>query len=145
MFMSEEDKITGGCLCGAIRYEADQAPIESGYCHCTMCQKSMGNLFGVYVRFDPAHFRFLSGELSWYDSSALARRSFCPTCGSPIAYQRDDVEVLGIFQGTLDHPEAFPPERHIWTDTKIPWVDIQSHLPDETTEMHSYKISRSTS
>jgi hypothetical protein len=101
----------------------------------------LGNLFAVGVAFELAHFHFVSGEPTWYASSDLVRRGFCGSCGSPIAYQRNDVDCLMIWQGTLNQPEEFEPECHVWTDSKIPWVDIQSHLPDKTTEMPSYKAS----
>ena len=139
------DKTTGGCLCGAIRYEADHAPVASGYCHCRVCQKSLGNLFSASVGFKPSGFRFLSGEPVWYWSSDLVRRGFCGKCGSPIAYQRDDAELIATQIGTLDHPEKYELQAHFYTDTKIPWVDIQSHLPDKTTEMPSYKASNTMS
>ena len=133
--------VTGGCLCGAIRYEADQAPYDVGFCHCRMCQKSLGNLFGVAAWFKHAHFRFVSGAPTWYESSDLVKRGFCKQCGSPIAYQRNNANFLVIWMGTLDQPEAFEPRAHYWSDSKIPWVDIQSDLPDVTKNLPSYKVT----
>ncbi len=54
--------ITGGCMCGAIRYEATEPPQEVGYCHCRMCQKATGNLFYPYATFRSDAFRFTQGE-----------------------------------------------------------------------------------
>ena len=139
---NDSQQVTGGCLCGAIRYEADQPPYEAGYCHCRMCQKSLGNLFGPSVFFKLAHFRFVSGKPVWYRSSDLVQRGFCGDCGSPIAYQRIDADFLVIWIGTLDQPEAYEPRVHWWTDSKIPWVDIQSSLPDGTADLLSYQLAK---
>ena len=134
--------VTGGCLCGAIRYEADQPPYNAGYCHCRMCQKSLGNLFGASVFFKHADFRFVSKEPAWYESSDLVKRGFCADCGSPITYQRSDADFLVIWIGTLDEPAAFEPRAHWWTDSKIPWVDIHANLPDETADLPSYQVAK---
>jgi hypothetical protein len=139
---STQEKITGGCLCGAVRYEADQPPYNAGYCHCRICQKSLGNLFGAAVFFKHADFRFVSKEPAWYASSDLVKRGFCANCGSPITYQRNDADILVIWIGTLDEPAAFEPRAHWWTDSKIPWVDIHANLPDETTSLPSYQVAK---
>ena len=142
MLVSEEVKITGGCLCGAIRYEADHQPLVSALCHCRMCQKNFGSAFSAALGFKSSGFRILFGAPVCYQSSEFVQRSFCGSCGSPIAYQRDDTEFVAIQMGTLDHPEKYEPKAQIYTETKIPWVDIQSHLPDKTLEMPSYNVSR---
>lgn len=123
--------ITGGCLCGAIRYEATRAPHSAGYCHCTMCQKGLGNLFGTFVSFRTTYFRYLSDKPTWYVCDDKIERGFCGTCGSPIAWQKPDTDYVVIWYGTLDDRETYMPEKHLWADTKLSWVDIQSHLPHE--------------
>ena len=60
----------GGCLCGAVRYEATEPPQEVGYCHCRMCQKWTGNVFMAYAKFRSAAFWFTQGEPNFYQSSA---------------------------------------------------------------------------
>ena len=145
MSMGEEIRVTGGCLCGTIRYEADHHPLVSVLCHCRMCQKHFGSLFSAALGFKPSGFRIMSGEPVSYQSSELVQRSFCGSCGSPVTYQRYDTKFVAVQMGTLDYPEKYEPKAHIYTDTKIPWVDIQSHLPDKTSEMPSYRASRTKS
>jgi hypothetical protein len=123
------DKITGGCLCRNMRYEIDQAPFEAGYCHCDMCKKGLGNLFGAWVFVKHEDFRFVKGELSWYQSTKRVKRGFCANCGSPMIFQPDDVDIVTIWMGTLDDPAAFEPEAHWWTESKISWVDVHENLP----------------
>lgn len=126
---TNNDKITGGCLCGALRYEADQAPFDAGYCHCRMCQKSLGGLFGAWVFINHADFRFVSGEPAWYRSSETVKRGHCGDCGSPIIYQPDGIDFATIWIGTLDEPAQFEPGSHWHTESRIPWVDIHAGLP----------------
>ena len=87
--MSDQAKITGGCLCGAVRYEVTRLPGDSAYyCHCRMCQKALGALFGCFVRFSGPNiddrFKFTRTPPEYYKSSAWAERGFCPDCGTPL-------------------------------------------------------------
>ncbi len=98
--------ITGGCMCGAVRYEATEPPQDVGYCHCRMCQKWTGNLFMASAAFRSAAFRFTQGELKFYQSSAWLERGFCANCGTPVCdhYLKGSDTVYASI-GSLDHPE----------------------------------------
>ena len=80
-------RITGGCLCGAVRYEASETPQRAGICHCRMCQKSNGTPFAVGVYFHKTAFRFTRGEPKLYRSSDIADRGFCSACGSRLIFR----------------------------------------------------------
>ena len=134
-----ETPITGGCLCGAVRYEADGPPFQVGHCHCRMCRKGGGGLFGTFAFFKHKHFRFVAEEPSRYASSDMAKRAFCAHCGSPIAYQHRDAGYIGIWLGTFDKPEEHEPRAHWYSESKIAWVDIHADLPDATTDLVSYR------
>lgn len=132
---------TGGCLCGSIRYEVTGEPREVGYCHCRMCQKSLGNLFGVFAIFERSSFQFTKGEPTFYRSSHAKQRSFCPNCGSPLTMWNADKAIqnhVGILVGTLDHPELFAPERHSGNhsgiESQVSWFHIEDGLPRWETE-----------
>ena len=131
--------ITGGCLCGAVRYEADEPPFLVGHCHCRMCQKGGGGLFGTSAFIAHEHFRFVADEPSWYASSDTAKRAFCGRCGSPIAYQHRDAGHIAVWLGTFDNPEEHEPRVHWYGESKIAWVDIHAGLPDATTDLDSYR------
>ncbi|MBT4040634.1 MAG: GFA family protein [Rhodospirillales bacterium] len=130
--MNEKTPITGGCLCGSIRYEATMPPNQVGYCHCNMCKKSTGGLFGVSAMFNSEYVRFKANELSWFASSASAERGFCSQCGSPIAWRHKESGITALWHGSLDNPEDMEPEGHYNLAEKIQWVDIQDNLPDAT-------------
>ncbi len=132
MMSDNSVNVTGGCLCGAIRYESDVPPYLVGYCYCKMCQKGVGNLFGTAAFFRHENFRYVKGTPVWYTSQG-AKRGFCSQCGSPIAFQRlDAADHCSIWLGTFDQPETYKPQAHWHTESKIPWVNIGTDLPDAT-------------
>ncbi len=132
------DRVEGGCFCGDVRYELDEPPFLSGYCHCKQCQKGVGNLFSTTVFFKHAHFRFTLGNPVWYET-AVAARGFCGRCGTPIAFQHNDSKHIAIMLGTLDKSDRFEPQVHWYSDSKLPWADIQSTLPDATDNLGTYR------
>ena len=124
--------ITGGCLCGAIRYESTVPPIWVGYCHCRMCQQAYGALFGLFAGFPAEAFRYTHGEPTYYQSSPWGKRGFCANCGSPIDMSYVDDPEAGVLIGTLDHPEDWPPDSgHLGIESKVPWHVITDDLPQK--------------
>ena len=121
--------ITGGCLCGAVRYEANARPVAASYCHCRMCQKSVGNLFGVWVQFPRSAFRYTRGRPKSFPSSEQGERLFCAACGSPLGGLLDSFATVFVALGSLDHPEYLRPQNHWGIESKVPWVRIDEHLP----------------
>lgn len=106
---------TGGCLCGAVRYEVRGEPLQSGLCHCTTCRKLTGSSFSASANWRPDQFR-MTGELRTYE-----RRSFCPSCGSRLFYLYDD--GVEIFLGSLDlAPNDIKPMVEVWTIRREHWL-----------------------
>ena len=128
-FTDDLKNFTGGCLCGAVRFESVNPPYNTGYCHCGMCRKSLGSLFGTWVILKRKDLRYLTREPDWYESSDTVRRGFCGKCGSPILYQPIEKDFDAVWIGTLDTPADYMPRAHWHTANKIPWVDIHAHLP----------------
>ncbi len=81
---NEENKITGGCYCGAIRYECDQPPVEPGICHCRECQRWTGSAFLAVAGFPLSGFRYTKGSPRLNQTSSIVERWFCPDCGSSL-------------------------------------------------------------
>lgn len=127
--------ITGGCLCGAVRYEVDADQLDhASYCHCTMCRRASGSAFGVSARAPSAKLRWTGREPKRYRSSKIAVRAFCADCGSPIYFQYDArPHYVALAVGTLDDPGAVKPELHYGIESRIPWVDIDDGLPRQET------------
>ena len=141
--------VTGGCLCGAVRYVSEKAPIKGFYCHCTRCQKSYGGLYMACVRFKGTDFTITQGALNYYRSSSFARRGFCETCGSPIAFHYDGSPDVWILFGSLDRPGDWPLTKeaewgeilHTCIETKVSWLKIDDGLPQLTTDQLMNRIA----
>ena len=139
------DKITGGCLCGAVRYEASEPPQRTLYCHCRMCQKAGGGPFKVsaFFRSDAVH--FTRGRAKLYQSSDIAERGFCEICGSQLIFQMVGSALMGIDIGTLDHPEDVSPAYHTGVESQVSWLNIDDDLPrmrtDDNPNLHALKAA----
>ena len=121
---------SGGCLCGAIRFEASADPIETGYCHCRLCQLSTGAPTLAYASFPVASFRYTAGTPSQFASSPRAAREFCGICGTQIAGRASaNPIVVDVNVGALDEPTRYPPAMHIYCTTAIPWLRFADELP----------------
>ena len=129
---SDRPAVRGGCLCGAVRYEADEPPFTVGYCHCRRCQKGIGNAVGTAALFRRDSFRVVAGGLTWFQSSPTLRRGFCSICGSPIAAQHEDRRYTAVWLGTFDDPASHEPSVQWYCESRIPWVSIGADLPEET-------------
>lgn len=130
--------ITGGCLCGAVRYEIEAEPVVIRTCWCTDCQKFAAGNATVNVVF-PAEAVAIVGELTGYasvaDSGNRMRRGFCPTCGTPVTTGSEArPHLLGIRAGTLDDPETGKPHMTIWTKSAPSWAAIDPRLPAHETQ-----------
>ena len=117
----------GGCLCGAVRYEAQWSPKAVVTCHCTHCQKQAGSalsIIGVFARDAIA----VTGELKTFEdrgsSGQAVLRQFCPNCGSPILSDTAAARAGGIIflkAGTLDDTSDLRPVAHYWVQSAQPW------------------------
>jgi hypothetical protein len=120
-------KITGGCHCGAISYEAQIDPHTVAVCHCTDCQMLSGSAFRVVVPAKREGFKLLSGEPTIYvktgESGRKRVQSFCSTCGTPIYSSHvTDPQVFSIRLGTAHQRAELPPKVQIWCRSALGWT-----------------------
>mgnify|MGYP000595617851 CR=1 FL=1 len=125
--------ITGGCLCGSVRYEIDAAPIVCRTCWCRFCQKIGAGGPSVNVGF-PVDRTTISGALTDYPSTAdsgnAMHRRFCPACGVHLFSEAEArPNLIFVRAGTLDDPEIAKPEITIWTAEAPSWACIDSEIP----------------
>jgi len=128
----KKELITGGCSCGAIRYEITGPSIDVAFCHCRMCQRFTGSIVHAYASFPVESVRFIRGEPKYFNSSPLADRGFCRDCGSSLAYKPKMPEWSDWFTialGSLDHPENITPTWHGGIESQMPWLNIHDNLP----------------
>jgi hypothetical protein len=125
--------ITGGCLCGAVRYSAEADPTSATICHCRDCQKFTGSALAVLVGADKDKLT-INGTLKTFSSLGGSGnpilRHFCPECGSSIAEEpgtRPGVVILNV--GTFDDPAIAQPGREIFRDDGVPWIEVHGDVP----------------
>jgi hypothetical protein len=131
--MSEPAKrFTGGCLCGALRYEADGVPDYTGHCYCEDCRKASGAGFIPFIGFTASAVRFQGQSLKFKSKAANGReatRNSCPVCGSLVFGGDVDKDTsFTIYAGTLDDPSQFHPAVAIFTRGRPDWAVIPSGL-----------------
>ena len=128
------DKIlTGGCLCGAVRYEITGAPLMAGHCHCEDCRKASSTGHGTFAAYPESAVK-LTGKLTHYrtkaDTGMMSDRGFCPTCGSWISGSPESVPgVVAVTIATFDDPEAVQPQMRFYDKRRISWDTIDPVLP----------------
>jgi hypothetical protein len=124
--MSVEKKYTGGCLCGAVRYEATGEPLNQGYCFCADCRKASGSGFIPFMNF-PASTVRISGETKLNIVKSIrgsdAVRNHCASCGSLVygGIVGKDMQHT-IYAGSLDDASLFRPVIAIFLRDKPDWV-----------------------
>lgn len=127
---TKQTHLTGGCLCRALRYEVNSAPTWTGYCHCTLCQRSTGAPVLAFASVPVGSFNLVNGEPARYPSSNHGERWFCATCGTQIAYcEIDDPDEVDLNVGSLDDPNSVPPQCHIFESSRIVWFNTDDDLP----------------
>jgi hypothetical protein len=122
-----ERRFTGGCLCGAIRFEAVGEPLFTGHCHCADCRKASGGGFIPFMGFAASQVRF-EGEPRQYRCPSLrgiSVRNFCPTCGGLVFGGDVGVdEQHTVYAGALDDPSLFEPKIAIFERDRPCWVAL---------------------
>jgi len=124
---SKPPPYAGGCLCGAVRYIANAAPLNVRICHCRICQKATGAPFFARALF-PKDAVTVEGRTASFGSSADLLRRFCPSCGTSLFAERRP-DFLAISLASFDEPGSLPPTMHLWTSSKIPWLHLSDGLP----------------
>ena len=125
----------GGCLCGKIRYRVLAAPVGTNHCHCTNCRKASGAWMSTWAGFRNEDFEWVRGEPARYryeneEFPPATERLFCADCGSNLAWRcegRD--EIVDVTAGSLDDPNLVEPEDHLFTRSKVRWLNLDDGLP----------------
>lgn len=125
----------GGCQCGAVRYQFHAPLRDIAHCHCSVCRRSTGGILVTWITVPLAAFTWLRGEPACFASSPTCQRYFCPSCGAHLAlFTTLSPQTLDVTIATLDKPELAAADRHIWTQSRLPWLEVDPHLPQERQE-----------
>ena len=122
--------ISGGCLCGKVRYEVSGRLFDASHCHCSMCRRHHGAIFATYADFDPDEFKWCLGEdlVKIYETPSGEGWCFCSECGSSLAGTTKG-RVYSITLGTVEGDPGIKPESHIFVGSKAQWYEIVDDLP----------------
>ncbi|TRD00393.1 GFA family protein [Mesorhizobium sp. WSM4303] len=126
-------RYTGGCACGAIRYETSDEPIFQNHCQCNDCQKRSGTGHGSYLTFGQRADMAITGEVStWRIASASGNEkihAFCPTCGTPVFLISVAMpELIAVHAASLDDPGQFDPQVVTYTVHGYAWDKMDPSL-----------------
>jgi hypothetical protein len=129
------DELTGGCLCGAVRYRTALPKSPPTLCHCVSCRRAAGaHVLGLYT-VDRGQVLFTQGRPLDYRSSAKVRRGFCARCGTALSYWHADWPAdLSVTIASLDHPELAAPADHTWMADALAWDRPADGLPQYRTD-----------
>ena len=115
--------LTGGCFCGAVRYEADGTPFDETNCYCSICRRTTGAPFVTWFSVRRSGFRVIKGEPARFTSTEKGARSFCSLCGTQLTFEHADFpDEIDVTTGSLDDPELVPPRDNTYTSTRLRWV-----------------------
>jgi hypothetical protein len=122
--------LTGGCLCGGVRFEISEPLVSSGYCHCKRCQRRTGTAASASARVAPGSLRLVSGEelLRSWDPPDGFSKVFCSACGSALWSQSpDDPAIKAVRLGAFDGDPGIRPSDHAF----VAYAAVWEPLPDD--------------
>ncbi|MFO1087054.1 MAG: GFA family protein [Reyranellaceae bacterium] len=123
--------ITGGCHCGAIRYQAEGDVIVHALCHCADCRRHAGAPMVGWTMYPEAAVEVTKGTPKIYASSQHGRRHFCPECGTGLFYSNAEVlpGLVDVQSATYDDPNLVPAQVHIQVAERLKWMEHANELP----------------
>jgi hypothetical protein len=127
--------LAGGCDCRAVRYRLERAPLFVHCCHCRWCQRESGAAFALNALIESVHLTLLSGAPDAIDTPSASGRGQqiwrCPRCRLALwsHYAGAGARLSFVRVGTLDDPDQCPPDIHIFTASKQPWVQLPEGAP----------------
>jgi hypothetical protein len=133
--MNENGKTIGKCNCGEVQYELTESPMFIHCCHCTWCQRETGSAFAINALIESDQVKLVKGchqKIHIPSNSGIGQDiSQCPSCKTTLwsNYGAAKEAVSFIRVGTLNNPDAYSPDIHIFTSTKLKWVQLDSSIP----------------
>ncbi|WP_168797977.1 GFA family protein [Pacificoceanicola onchidii] len=122
-------KLSGRCLCGAVRYKTTAAPLWTALCHCESCRRACSAPVVAWMGFAPSDVKW-EGTRKTYQSSEIATRGFCETCGTQISFESTRWPgEIHLYAVSLDDPADYQPQLHCHAAERLPWLHMADDLP----------------
>jgi len=117
--------LKGHCLCKSVQYVVAGKPTWCAHCHCGDCRRHTGSAVATFVCFEKGDFALTDGEFGKIESSPGVYRSFCAACGTPMAYERNELPgEIHLYLGTLEKPEQLKPTLEVFCRERLPWLKL---------------------
>jgi hypothetical protein len=136
-------KREGGCACGTVRYRLTSDPLFVHCCHCTRCQRQTGSAFVINVLIEADRVELLAGEPEVVPVPRASKKQKiwrCPECQIALYSQYTTPRIRFVRAGTLDDPASVSPDVHIFTSTKLPWVELPEGVPSFSSYYETEKL-----
>ncbi|MDO9488721.1 MAG: GFA family protein [Sphingomonadaceae bacterium] len=135
------EAMSGGCMCGKVRYTAAVASDDAYLCHCRMCQRASGNVSLAMKNVKKADVSW-EREPDYYASSPIARRGFCAACGTSLTFEYHDSDQLDLIVGSFDDPSRFKPKHHFGVENlHRAWLNTEG-LPEYRVDQYQPIVDR---
>jgi hypothetical protein len=134
-------EVTGGCMCGKVRYTARIENDDAYLCHCRMCQRASGNVSLAMKNVKKADVAW-EREPDRYRSSPIAQRGFCSNCGTSLTFEFPDSETMDLIVGTFDDPSRYKPVHHFGAESMHrAWLNTE-RLPEYRVDEYQPVVER---
>lgn len=122
--------LSGGCMCGSVRYTLHGDIINAGHCHCESCRRITSSPVTTYFVARRSDVELGGESLRHFASSPGVRRGFCGTCGSPISYETQRrPDEIDLFVATLDAGQSVEIHEHWFWQERVDWLHVDDDLP----------------
>ena len=124
--------VSGGCMCGAVRYEVEGDPVYHALCHCDDCRASSGAPMVAWYAVKADQLDVKSGALSQYEGNPSSQRQFCPTCGTGLFFRNEATlpGLVDIQSATFDNPAAHTPQIQVQCADRVAWMAQVAEMPE---------------
>jgi hypothetical protein len=135
---------SGSCFCGDVHYRVGGPPLVVCQCHCTMCQRAVGAAVVTWATFNRKEFETTGPALTWFKSSAAARRAFCQRCGTSLFFESERFPgLIDVTVATLDDAKSLAPSMHLYVGSRQPWQTVRDGLPCHLGDSNSPRVEQS--
>lgn len=135
-------RMTGGCLCGAVRYSVRIADADAYLCHCRMCRRATGSVSIAFKNVAQADVTWESGP-DWYRSSPFAERPFCARCGTSLGFRFLEGENMDLTVASFDDAGYFRCTSHFGVESRLDaWLWPPRDLPEKRTDEHPVLVEK---
>lgn len=135
------EQMSGGCACGKVRFTVRIDSDEAYLCHCRMCQRATGSISIAFKNVMKSDVTW-HGEPDWYQSSPIAQRPYCASCGASLGFAFPDSEKMDLTVAAFDDPSRFRPHHHFGTESlHRAWLNTEG-LPEMRTQDYQVLVDK---